>query len=200
MSTSSPISSLISTGPSDSAAPKHRREMESQGSDAPVKTTTSGGAAAKAPPGASSGANKWFKDAAILPPLRASGGLPKPPHPLLVIQHGYVVKQVSPPTAIFVCLDSVQTTSTQPSVSEEAPDGLSSGASTPARATPAPIINISDDDEGPPVRSDGEEAVSAVKSRVWTAAQLAGINIVNARCAQFAQKYAGLTPEQTLGE
>ena len=60
------------------------------------------------------------------------------------------------------------------------------------------MINISND-EGSPVASDGEEPVSAVKSCTRTAAQLAGINIVNGRCARFAQKYAGLTPKQTLG-
>ena len=62
------------------------------------------------------------------------------------------------------------------------------------------MINISDDEEGSPVPSAGEEPVSAVKSRTRTAAQLAGINVKNHRRARFAQKYAGLTPEQTLGE
>ena len=65
------------------------------------------------------------------------------------------------------------------------------------RPRASPVITISDD-EGSPVPSDGEEPVSAVKSRVRTAAQLAGINVTNSRRARFAQKYAGLTAEQTL--
>ena len=67
------------------------------------------------------------------------------------------------------------------------------------KAPPAPVINISDNEADSPVGSDGEEAVSAVKSRTRMAAQLAGINIVNTRRARFAQKYGRLTPEQTLG-
>ena len=49
------------------------------------------------------------------------------------------------------------------------------------------MINISDDEEGSPVPSNGEEPVSAVKSRTRTAAQLAGINVKSHRRARFAQ-------------
>ena len=85
--------------------------------------------------------------------------------------------------------------------SEESPGGTPPADKASDRGSKggAAVITISDDDEGSPVPSDGEQAVSAVKSRTRTAAQLAGINIANSRRARFAQKYAGLTAEQTLG-
>ena len=59
-------------------------------------------------------------------------------------------------------------------------------------------ITLSDGDTSP-VESDGDEGVSAVKASVRTAAQLAGAHSANGRRARFAQRYSGLTPEETLG-
>ncbi|TBU31223.1 hypothetical protein BD311DRAFT_624230, partial [Dichomitus squalens] len=42
--------------------------------------------------------------------------------------------------------------------------------------------------------------VSAVKASARTAAQLAGVQAENTRRARFAQRFAGLTPQQTLAQ
>ncbi|KAI0710957.1 hypothetical protein C8Q76DRAFT_798468 [Earliella scabrosa] len=173
----SPNPSPISTTPNNAGAvAKHHREMESQGSNGTCKTgLASSGPPSEAAPGSSSGANKCFKNATIPPPI-CTGGLRKPTCSLLMIKHGWVVKSSAVP--------------------EEALDGSISTSGSPVMS--APVINISDNEPGSSVASDGNEAVSTIKSRTHMAAQLAEINIVNACRVSFAQKYAGLTLEQTL--
>ncbi|PIL25420.1 hypothetical protein GSI_13310 [Ganoderma sinense ZZ0214-1] len=56
------------------------------------------------------------------------------------------------------------------------------------------------DDELSVVGSDGDEGASAIKASARTAAQLAGVQGSNGRRARFAQRFAGLTAEQTLAE
>ena len=62
-----------------------------------------------------------------------------------------------------------------------------------------PVISISDD-EVSAIDSDGDQGISAVKAHARTAAQLAGVQVKNSQSARFAQKFAGKTPEETLGK
>ena len=60
-------------------------------------------------------------------------------------------------------------------------------------------LTLSDSEESA-VESDGDEGASAVKASARTAAQLAGVQASNGRRARFAQRFTGLTPEETLGK
>ena len=69
---------------------------------------------------------------------------------------------------------------------------------TTAGAADEPIT-LSDGDISA-IESDGDDGVSAVKASARTAAQLAGVQSVNGRRARFAQRFSGLSPEETLGK
>ena len=60
-------------------------------------------------------------------------------------------------------------------------------------------ITLDDEPSESAVESDGDEGVSAVKASARSAAELAGVQGANGRRARFAQRFAGLTPEETLG-
>ena len=65
----------------------------------------------------------------------------------------------------------------------------------------ARVLDLEDDEDKTSggIPSDAEDGVGAVKDQVRTAAQLAGLQVAGGRRARFAQKYAGLTAEETLG-
>ena len=99
-----------------------------------------------------------------------------------------------PPTAVKKRKDSSNATAAAPAATaaKKATKSLNAGA-------PDQPITLSDG-ETSPIESDGDEGVSAVKASARTAAQLAGVHSANSRRARFAQRFSGLTPEETLGE
>ena len=102
--------------------------------------------------------------------------------------------------------------SQRPPISVKKRKDDSSHAATALRAKPAKGVTRSaaaggpdepitlSDGETSPIESDGDEGVSAVKASARTAAELAGVHSANARRARFAQRFSGLTLEETLGE
>ncbi|KAI0739542.1 hypothetical protein C8Q80DRAFT_1123949 [Daedaleopsis nitida] len=156
------------------AAIKHRRETESQYSKpnrlvGPVPSTRQG---------LTSGVNKWLKEAADA----ASLAVPKAPP---------IIKKN--PSGIPEPIGKLPK-GPQPSCTTAKKSGSDNLQNPPE----AQVTIILSDNEGSAIASDGEVPVKAVKTCTHTAAQLAGVNGNNSRCACFVQKYAGLTPKQTL--
>ncbi|KAI0716296.1 hypothetical protein C8Q76DRAFT_692058 [Earliella scabrosa] len=91
-STSSPVTANNPSLPGEAAPVKHRHETKSHGSNHVEKSATPTDQPPKATPGASSGANKRFKNTQLPAPLKMSGHPLTRPH--LIIKCGYPVPEV----------------------------------------------------------------------------------------------------------